>query len=375
MNAFVQLLGEPLPDACMPAYHLEQQARQLPMLRALCMLVLLAFLCFGFFGWDTEVQAEWATTALRLRLACTVPLLALLAALFALRGQRALRIATHAYLLCFVGALSLVTSHAQAGLTWALPTYMATSIVVAPMFSRWSDVWACLLIAVCVPFASLQLAGPVDEVVRINYVFYMVAAVGVALLLYVQGERERRRAYRLELGLQQAAHNDGLTGLLSRSRFLELAHARLARGDHEAVLVYLDLDHFKRVNDDFGHDAGDQALRDTAQAIREAIDRDDLCARLGGEEFVLLLPASEGGRVEALCDGLLVRIRRLSAGGRPLSASLGVARREGPGEPLGTLMRRADHAMLEAKRTGKGRWCEARGGGARIPAPLFGTRD
>jgi diguanylate cyclase (GGDEF)-like protein len=358
------LLGEPLPSAMVEDYHRDQQRRQLPIVRTLCGFVLLAFLAFAY--WDTLVQGAWAPTAQRLRLLCALPLAAMLMALFVVRGERTHRLLWHAYVLWFLVSLSLVTHRTAPGLVWALPTYMAAPIAIAPMFTRWRDVGLCLAFALGVPVASLALTDHDDAVIRLNYAFYLATALGVSLLLYVQSERERRRAYRLERGLEKAAHTDALTGLLSRRRFLELGQARLDRGAGGEVLLYLDLDHFKQINDAFGHDAGDRALRDTARAIREATRSGDLCARLGGEEFVVLLPALAAERVAEMCDGLLARIAAVHVGGRALSASLGVARRQGTGDTLHALMVRADHAMLDAKRAGRGGWCEAPAGLAQV---------
>lgn len=351
------LLGEALPAAMVDDYHRDQQRRQLPIVRTLCAFVLLAFLAFGY--WDALVQGAWAPTAQRLRLLCALPMAAMLAALFFVRSERIQRLLWHAYVLWFLVSLSLVTHRTAPGMAWALPTYMAAPIAIAPMFTRWSDVWLCLVFALGVPVVSLALTDHAGAVIRFNYAFYLATALGVSLLLYVQSERERRRAYRLERGLAKAAHTDVLTGLLSRRRFLELGQARLDRGAGGEVLLYLDLDHFKQINDAFGHDAGDRALRDTARAIREATRSGDLCARLGGEEFVVLLPALAADRVTDMCDSLLARIAAVHVGGRALSASLGVARRHGVGDTLHALMVRADHAMLEAKRAGRGGWREA----------------
>lgn len=351
------LLGEPLPAAMVDDYHRDQQRRQLPIVRTLCAFVLVAFLAFAY--WDALVQGAWAPNAQRLRLLCAVPMAAMLVGVFIARGERAHRLLWHAYVLWFLVSLSLVTHRTAPGLVWALPTYMAAPIAIAPMFTRWRDVGLCLGFALGVPVASLALAAHDDAVVRLNYAFYLTTALGVSLLLYVQSERERRRVYRLERGLAEAAHTDGLTGLLSRRRFLELGQARLDRGNGGEVLLYLDLDHFKQVNDAFGHDAGDRALRDTAEAIREGTRHGDLCARLGGEEFVVLLPALAAERIADVCDGLLARIAQVCAGDGPLSASLGVARRQDSDETLHALMVRADHAMLQAKRAGRGGWREA----------------
>jgi diguanylate cyclase (GGDEF)-like protein len=93
---------------------------------------------------------------------------------------------------------------------------------------------------------------------------------------------------------RERAERDGLTGCLRRESFMEIIESRKKFGllEQEMTLVIVDIDHFKKVNDTHGHQAGDTALKHTAQILRESMPEGGLVCRMGGEEFVLLLPAS-----------------------------------------------------------------------------------
>ncbi len=167
---------------------------------------------------------------------------------------------------------------------------------------------------------------------------------------------------RLELKLSHQAYHDSLTNLANRTLFNEelatsLAQSRDGRGP--VGLLFLDVDNLKRINDSFGHEAGDDTLIEIARRIKESTRNADLVARVSGDEFAVLLerPSSEAAAV-AICK------RILSGLGAPfavdgidvaLSASIGIAV-SGRGEETGDeLLRSADAAMYEAKSAGKGR--------------------
>jgi diguanylate cyclase (GGDEF)-like protein len=161
-----------------------------------------------------------------------------------------------------------------------------------------------------------------------------------------------------ELEHRDRAVLDPLTGLLNRasleSRVQEIEQqARLTDG--AVALVLLDLDRFKSVNDEYGHERGDAVLRDAAYEIRKSLRSFELVYRIGGEEFLLLLPGAdlEGGREIA------ERVRSAVALGRPgnleLTLSAGVATAAGERVCYEELFRAADLALLRAKREGRDR--------------------
>ena len=169
--------------------------------------------------------------------------------------------------------------------------------------------------------------------------------------------------------LARQARTDPLTGLLNRRSFLEEVHRRIDRLDREGMpgtLMFVDLDNFKRVNDECGHDVGDQALVQAAALLRNTVRPADLVARLGGDEFALWLDGSDeltaAERAERLrLDGPGILAASLPPNAPPVSTSIGIASRHPrAGETLEDVMRRADAAMYDVKRAGRGHWRVAR---------------
>jgi len=175
-----------------------------------------------------------------------------------------------------------------------------------------------------------------------------------------EASHQRRRAAEAS----QRAEQDELTGLGNRRHFERRAGELLPQGEAAALaltLALIDIDHFKAINDGHGHAAGDAVLRGLAQLLRENMRAGDVLARLGGEEFVLLLPGMDAERAAEVCERLRERIARerwpaLPAAQR-VTASIGLA--SAPGYELAGLMRRADAALYEAKRGGRNRVCAA----------------
>lgn len=181
-----------------------------------------------------------------------------------------------------------------------------------------------------------------------------------------QAEQALQRIRALESELQQASQQlqeDPLTGALNR-RGLDVAFARdLLRAQQSArpiSVALLDLDHFKKVNDSYGHDFGDEVLRGLVQVARKLVRPGDSIARMGGEEFMVLFPDADAEAASRVVERLLVgfRNRRLlhrSTGQRvELSFSAGVAQCDA-GEDFGALYQRADAALRQAKQEGRQR--------------------
>lgn len=164
------------------------------------------------------------------------------------------------------------------------------------------------------------------------------------------------------------AEQDSLTGLGNRAHLERRGPELLATAALDArpvALALLDLDNFKRVNDSFGHAAGDAVLVGLARVLREVTRGGDLLARLGGEEFVLMLPDAEPARAREVCERLRLAVQghrgwpELPAD-HEVTTSVGLAHAQG-GEALVELLRRADAALYRAKREGRNRVCEADG--------------
>jgi diguanylate cyclase (GGDEF)-like protein len=158
---------------------------------------------------------------------------------------------------------------------------------------------------------------------------------------------------------EEAAFTDHMTGLANRRRFerqLEREVGRTLRYGHPFSLLMIDIDNFKNLNDSFGHDVGDDAIRRIGKVLREGTRGIDLAARIGGEEFaVLLVETSQEGGIE-VAERLRLAIRTLeipSAG--QITASFGVAECPIDAQTANDILKAADVALYEAKRAGRDR--------------------
>ena len=161
-----------------------------------------------------------------------------------------------------------------------------------------------------------------------------------------------------QLELRTLAHNDFLTGALTR-RAVSVAGAR-AIGQHRrdttsAALLALDLDHFKLINDRFGHRAGDEVLRAVAHTCTSSLRPGDLFGRLGGEEFAILLPSTAFCEAARCAERLRSKIEHLVTPFGPVTASFGLAMVEDH-KDFDDWLAAADDALYEAKRGGRNRW-------------------
>jgi two-component system cell cycle response regulator len=167
---------------------------------------------------------------------------------------------------------------------------------------------------------------------------------------------------RLYAGMKRMATLDGLTGLVNHRRFHELLEAALERAGrlgHAVSVVFVDADHFKTINDSFGHPVGDEVLRRIADALRDEARRTDVVGRYGGEEFVLLLEATNAEGAVELAERARRRIEALQIGGDfgrlRVTVSLGVCTFPDLAEDRASLLSRADKALYEAKQRGRNR--------------------
>ena len=166
---------------------------------------------------------------------------------------------------------------------------------------------------------------------------------------------------RLETELRDLAHRDHLTGISNRRHFFDLADQAFAKARASGAplsLLIADIDYFKQINDTYGHMHGDEVLKVLVRVCREALGEVDMLARLGGEEFVMLLPDADMATAHARADQLRAEAQRapvrLHEATLHFTVSLGVAQWQ-PEESLLFLMRRADEALYLAKYNGRNR--------------------
>ena len=181
----------------------------------------------------------------------------------------------------------------------------------------------------------------------------------VALLGMYEDITERKN---MEEKLREMAHYDVLTGLANRGFFyhqLAQAVAKCRREDSLLALMYFDIDHFKSINDSFGHDVGDALLKAFAQRVSDTVREVDVFARLGGDEFALLLENVSSPRAAEKVAGKVVQAMQapfqLGERAVTVSTSIGIAYYR-PGMPAEDLIQRADQAMYAAKHGGRNRF-------------------
>lgn len=205
----------------------------------------------------------------------------------------------------------------------------------------------------------------VRELKRITGIALAVTAI-LSLLITVfavlyrrlKGEIKRRKAAEEEI--RRLAYHDSLTGLPNRNLFYDRFEQAIAHAKREAsgfALYFIDLDGFKRINDEFGHAKGDKLLSDVGQRLQQSVRESDTIARVGGDEFVVLLPdIKTRDSAHQLGENLLQDIRRpYDIDGHPItiSASIGITLYPSDERDIKALLHQADSAMYSGKKSGK----------------------
>lgn len=164
-----------------------------------------------------------------------------------------------------------------------------------------------------------------------------------------------------EYDLRYLAYHDQLTGLHNRTHFLEEADVRLReRQDSPHALIFVDVDAFKDINDTAGHDTGNRVISAVAQRLQSVTQQQDLLARFGGDEFILMADLSGRQGAAQVAEDLLTALRdpvRVDAWEFNVTASMGIALYPDDGHSAKELLNNADFAMYEAKNSGKNRYC------------------
>ena len=326
--------------------------------------------------WKSEIAAAHLGMAAALTL---LLLLLWLSQRAAPRGQRVLRRTVEVAGSLLGPSFAILVVAIDQAVTPSITPYLTASVLAGSvmLLRPWFAVLQSVLSAAGFWWAiGLAQADPVLSLTnRVNGM--TTAAIGLLLTLvfwrkFVDHEiltaelvASRAELERRQAELEHRVRHDGLTGLLTRSEFRRTADRELAlacRDGRPASLVLVDLDLFKRVNDTWGHPAGDAVLVAVARVLAAGVRSTDLVARLGGEEFILLLPSTDLQVATALAERLREQVRALSCAPvtLPLSASFGVAslpgRSDVPDELLhDRLYAAADAALYAAKRRGRDR--------------------
>jgi diguanylate cyclase (GGDEF)-like protein len=222
-------------------------------------------------------------------------------------------------------------------------------IVTLPARFTQRGVWAGLGLTVAVLLLSTVAVDPSDFADDPTYVVLGLAScAGLAAFA--------ETLMRAEMQQRSDAVLDPLTGLLNRKalagRFEEIAQQAALTGQ-PICLIACDLDHFKDVNDEHGHARGDAVLKDAAYLLRKSLRSFELVYRLGGEEFLIVLPGVSVDEGRVIAERVRAGIEEARPGGLPVTLSLGVAGAAGAGVEFEPLFRAADDALYEAKRSGR----------------------
>lgn len=216
------------------------------------------------------------------------------------------------------------------------------------------------MIAVLIPVMLLVSLPTFD---LIGTMVFVLLAVAVSMLLGRVLEASNRRGFALELELHRDARTDALTGIDNRRAMQErgrLELKRAKRSGEPVSLILCDLDHFKYINDKYGHEAGDTALTDAAAVLREALRETDALGRWGGEEFMAILPGTDTKGANAVAERMRAAIAgtKLAGLSDSITISLGVTTSEHLDDPAleyDLLVKEADQRLYRAKLEGRNR--------------------
>jgi len=241
-----------------------------------------------------------------------------------------------------------------------VPTTGLTRIAVADSvggaFARRLILPALLLpVLLTFLFKMVQLRLGMPEALALALAAVATGAAIAAIIVWVAflldaAERQRRTVQ----ALSRDANTDALTGVANRRAF-DLELARQVQSGTPFVLLMFDIDHFKRFNDDFGHQAGDEILREVGRLLRAEVRPRDFVARYGGEEFAILLPGGDAARAGQVGVRILGAFRAHDWPHRAVTVSVGAAVATAEDTPE-MLVQRADAALYRSKETGRDRY-------------------
>lgn len=361
-------LFRPLPSELEAAFDAGLDAglaRLLPVLGPAFGLVIIVF---G--AWDAWLDPARAAATVRVRVALVLlgaPAYAAGRLLWSPAARCAWLYATHA------GAMVACAGMLPQGLVLALPGMTGALFLLALVEPRPRRFMLATLPTslLLVLLAVLNLApAPLVQVLLLYALCWPLALVVALATLQL-----RRRAFLAEQAVLDAVRHDSLSGALSRRYVIELALHDLAlarRYGRPLALAMLDIDHFKRVNDTWGHAAGDRALCALVTACKGNLRASDYIGRIGGEEFVCVMPETDAGEAMACAERIrnAVAALRLPAGEQTLSftVSAGVAVLSPERAGWDELLHAADAALYQAKESGRNRTVLARPYGAAVPS-------
>lgn len=308
-------------------------------------------------GWlrDYSMLGDGAQPLLQVRLLLTVALLATAAAMSLSKRRRHTEPLTVLYALLFSMSIMILTAIEPAKLSLTHVAVMLMTIILLPYALR-AGVVIGLILAMCVPMFALLAYMQVPSGMWLAHALFALTGVVIGI-----AQRNANLNASLEIFLHRQRllkrlQMDALTGLANRDGWDAMAshmHQKHDESDTPLCVLYLDLDHFKAINDQHGHAAGDDILRKLGEVMRKHLREEDLVARVGGEEFIVMLSNMSADQARLVAERLRGAIE--SMGGKvPVTVSVGLAQVR-PQESLESATHRADEALLRAKQMGRNR--------------------
>ena len=323
----------------------------------------------AFTAWDWALDPAMVVPSLLIRGAAAA---LMLACAWQLKQNRTAPLRLLSGLVIVTGTLAIAGTQAlvQDGFTYGsaglalFPTVSAIAVIRA-----W-HVPVLNLPVLAVVLVLIHLSG-VDGFTAANAALFLLTGIFTATIVALALERSARYGFQLQLTLEAEARLDPLTGIPNRRQLAERAGLEVERArrfGRPLSLLLMDVDHFKRINDNHGHAVGDEVLRVLAALCRAELRQTDLLARMGGEEFVALLPETTAEGAALIAERLRLRVAAhplLSDPVRiPVTISVGVAGWEPDTARWEDLLERADRAMYDAKEGGRNRVTHAVAAGA-----------
>lgn len=343
-----------LPYAHTPSR--DYQARHfVPMILALAKCGALAYGFAIALGWAVGLVHQLAPLLTLFGVLCAVALIAQRLRHTGLWAPLAL-----AHLM--VEEIAVIAFGQQAGLEWVLPAFYLMPLATSPAWLTRRDFGIAMTLCTAAPIVAVLVADAPAAALRqawLGLALYLPICIAAATIIHRYLLRAMARHFAAERSLAERANTDHLTGMLARQRFFELGGFAVERAQHHAeplCALYLDVDHFKSINDAWGHAAGDEALIALSDALARVLRPNDLFGRLGGDEFAVLLPGCGLTDALAVVERLKHSVATTQTPVGPLTISVGAAPLR-PGQDLAKLLADADVGLMEAKRQGRNRVC------------------
>lgn len=211
---------------------------------------------------------------------------------------------------------------------------------------RWQAVAVTPLVVAGITALQIAMGTPIEEPLNVIVALLIALILPVSTITMVDMEMTHRRRSVI----------DPLTGCLNRNAFrdrVEVLEAQMVVTGEPIGVVIFDIDHFKQVNDLHGHAAGDAVLTEVAYHLRKALRSYEMLCRLGGEEFVILLPGGTSADAAEIAETMRLLVENIVVNGISITISCGVSSADGHDVAIRTVLAEADHALYEAKEGGR----------------------